>query len=75
MRTFSISIQDDRHASPTAEVITVRDRAAAAELARKRLSASSHHSSVELFEDGVPLALFDEEGEIWRKGPGGRGPD
>jgi hypothetical protein len=65
MRTFSISIHD-RHAAPSVEVIAARDKAAAAELARTRFSEASHHLFVELFEDDALLALFDDEGEIWR---------
>ena len=70
MRTFSISIHDDRHAAPTVEVIAARDKAAAAELARTRFSEAAHHLCVELFEDDAPLALFDDEGEIWAHGAG-----
>jgi hypothetical protein len=68
MQTFSLLIFDDRHALPIVSTITVGDRAEAAEVARRRLAESPHQLSIELFEDNAPLALFDWDGEVWRKG-------
>ena len=51
MRTICLSIEDVRHATPTLEFATVRDRQAAREVARDRLQASPYHLAVKVRED------------------------
>ena len=61
MRTSSLYIEDDRYPVPTLVFVTVRDKARANEIAKGRLAASSHHLTVEVWEDGTLLFRAERE--------------
>ncbi len=55
VQTFTLYIEDDRYSVPTLVFVIVRGEVRAKEIAKDRLAASSHHLSVEVWEDETLL--------------------
>jgi len=61
VRTFTLYIEDDRYTLPTLVFVIVRDEVRAKEIANGQLAASSHHLTVEVWEDGTLLFRSERE--------------
>jgi hypothetical protein len=54
-------IEDDRYSVPTLVLVIVRDEVRAKEIAKGQLGASSHHLTVEVWEDETLLFRAERE--------------
>ena len=56
---YFLYIHDDRYATPTMEVVTAPDIAAARVTAKQRLDASTHHQAVEIWFEEKLLSRIE----------------
>jgi hypothetical protein len=54
-------IRDERYQTPTLEIVTASDDAAAEQIVRERLASSIHYLGAEIWEEERLVAKLDKE--------------
>jgi hypothetical protein len=59
LKTYALYIHDDRYSVSTLDLVTASDDECVARIGMRRLAASPHHRSVEIWDDDRLVGRFD----------------